>query len=579
MTTSCLTTIRLLPLLLLLASASAVDLPRNTTRYDFSALPPVMLAEISGNDPRGITLMIVKDDQVVFEHAVGNKTLASVFLIASASKMPTSNVVMDLVARGLLGLDDRVADHLNFWPQSAGDPRSQITIRHCLSCTSGLSADDTYEGDTSLTMDAAVQGIATLPLNFTPGTQYGYTGNGFHVAACVAEHVSGKSWVELVQEIFITPMSLSTFRYPDNANPRVAGGASSNTDDYARIISTHLARGRYQGKRLFPASMIDRMQEDEFVNQGITTVFASPAPDSSWHYGLSWWIPPYTGEPTEISDPGAFGATPWIDLGRGYAGVILMQDDGSTGMRVWNALRPVINSAIDAEHDLILVRAAAAVMSGDTVALSARGGAWGPESAITYTWSVVAAPGGAPTPAFSGNGTNEAQESVATLTRAGTWTLKATIAAPSAPGESITSTVTVTAPATPTGIVIGPDPARVVAAMTIDLSAVVLDQFAQALSPQPAITWSTSAGSISADGLLTAPGTPGSVVVTASADGLSDSHTVVITDVNGNSPADPPPSGSSSGCGMGGSVAALLFAFLLVPFARWRQTSVSGTRP
>lgn len=580
MTNSGLASIRSIPLLVAFTAASAVDLPRNTTRYDFSAVPPAMVAEIASDDPKGLTLMIVKDDQVVFEHAVGNKTLASVFLIASASKMPTSNVVMALVARGLLGLDDRVADHLDFWPQSASDPRSTITIRHCLACTSGLSADDTYEGDGSLTMDQAVQGIATLPLNFTPGTQYGYTGNGFHVAACVAEHVSGMSWAQLVEDAFITPMSLSTFRYPDNTNPRVAGGASSNTDDYARIISAHLARGRYQGTRLFPASMVDRMQEDEFVNQSITTVFSTPAPDATWHYGLSWWIPPYTGAPTEISDPGAFGATPWIDLGRGYAGVIMMQDSGPVGMRVWNALRPHITAAIDAEHDLILVRPAAAVVSGSTVALTARGGAWGPESAIAYTWSVESAPGGAPTPGFSDNGTNDGQESTATLTRAGTWTLKVTIAAPSAPGETITSTVSVTAPATPTSIVIGPDPARVIAGATIDLSADVLDQFAQALSPQPVITWSTTAGSISADGLLTAPGTPGSLEVTASAGALSNTYTVIITDVHGNSPADPPPpSGSSGGgCGMGGSVAALCFAFLLLPFARRRQSSTCDER-
>lgn len=138
MTNSGLASIRSIPLLVAFTAASAVDLPRNTTRYDFSAVPPAMVAEIASDDPKGLTLMIVKDDQVVFEHAVGNKTLASVFLIASASKMPTSNVVMALVARGLLGLDDRVADHLDFWPQSASDPRSTITIRHCLACTSGL---------------------------------------------------------------------------------------------------------------------------------------------------------------------------------------------------------------------------------------------------------------------------------------------------------------------------------------------------------------------------------------------------------------------------------------------------------
>jgi CubicO group peptidase (beta-lactamase class C family) len=267
------------PILLLASNLAAADLPRNASRYDFSALPAAMAAEIADGTPGGFTLMIIKDDQVVFEAAVGNKTLASGMAIASASKMPSTTLIADLIQRGLLGLDDKVADHLPFWPQSPADPKSQITIRQCLSCTSGLPFDDTFESDSSLTMDQAVQGIATLALDFTPGTRFGYTGNGFHVAGCVAEHVTGRSWAQLVQEAWVAPLGLGVFTYGNSANPRIAGGATCTTDDYARILSVHLARGRYQGNRVFAAGMLDRMQEDEIVNQGITSVFNSPMPD------------------------------------------------------------------------------------------------------------------------------------------------------------------------------------------------------------------------------------------------------------------------------------------------------------
>lgn len=433
--------------LLALAGATAAagaDLPRNPTRYDFSALPAAMSSEIAAGSPAGFTLMIVKDDQVVFEHAVGTRTLASVMPIASASKMPSTTVIMHLVSLGLMGLDDRVADHLPFWPQSAADPKSAITIRQCVSCTSGLPFTDTYVGDASLTLDTAVQGIATLPLDFAPGTQFGYTGNGFHVAGCVAEHVSGKSWAQLVQEVWSGPLSLATFSYGATSNPRIAGGVSCKTEDYARILAVHLARGRYLGTRVLAATTVDRMRQDEFVNQGITTIFSSPG-QPGWHYGLSWWISTYAGSgaPTEISDQGAFGTTPWIDLGRGYAAVMLMQSTTPTGTRIWNRLEPAIEAAIDARRDLVVVRPATATVSGADVALAARGGAWGPESATTYTWSVVSAPAGATSPTFPANGGNDAQSCLVTLAP-GAWTLRVAIAAPSAPSLSRTSDVTVT---------------------------------------------------------------------------------------------------------------------------------------
>ena len=132
--------------------APGVELARNATRYDFSAVPMAMAASIASGTPRGVTLMIVKDRQVVFEHAVGNLDLARALPIASASKMPTTTVIMSLVAQGLIGLDDRIADHLSFWPQSAADPRSRITVRQCLSNTSGLPTDDTWINDRTITL-------------------------------------------------------------------------------------------------------------------------------------------------------------------------------------------------------------------------------------------------------------------------------------------------------------------------------------------------------------------------------------------------------------------------------------------
>ena len=501
-----------------------------------------MTAEITGHPPRGFVLMIIKDDQVVFEQAVGDQTLSSSMPIASASKMPSSTLIADLIDRGLIGLDDTVASYLSFWPQSVADEKSRITIRQCLSCTSGLPFDDTYESNGSLTMDQAVQGIATLPLDFSPGTQFGYTGNGFQVAGCVAEHVTGKSWNQQVQEKWVGPLGLNVFTYGNTANPRLAGGVTTNADDYARILSAHLAHGRYQGVRLFAARMVDRMQQDEFINQGISIVFNSPYPSDDYHYGMGWWLSPYTSTVQEVSDGGAFGTMPWIDLTRGYAAVVLMRSTATVGLRVWDNLRPVINGVFDAQHDVILVRPATAVLMPDatTVTLSARGGAWGPESAINYSWSTVGMPGGAPAPIFTSNGNNDAQECPVVITRADTWTFRVNITSTAVPGQRQTSDVTIMVPMVATAVTITPPSASVVVGGSVALAATVLDQFDQPLAVQPMVVWSTSAGSITTSGVLTAPGVVGPLTVTATAGSLFATCTVTVTATNSAPVLDKP---------------------------------------
>jgi len=44
----------------------------------------------------------------------------------------------------------------------------------------------------------------------------------------------------------------------------------------------------------------------------------------------------------ELSDPGAFGCTPWIDLDLSYTAIILIQSRTGIGTEIWNAVRPLV---------------------------------------------------------------------------------------------------------------------------------------------------------------------------------------------------------------------------------------------
>lgn len=175
-----------------------------------------------------------------------------------------------------------------------------------------------------------------------------------------------------------------------------------------------------------------------------------------------------------------------------------------------------------------------AQVAGTTTQLSVLGADAGGEAALVYTWAATAGPAAV---SFAPNGTNAAKSSVATFTRAGSYTLEVTIR--NAATLTAKSSVAVTVDATVTTISLSPATANVGVTGTQAFTPVVSDQFGQALAAPPVLSWSLSAGcvgcSLSQAGLFTAGTTAGGpFTVTASAAGKSGTATVQVL------PVEPP---------------------------------------
>ena len=130
-----------------------------------------------------------------------------------------------------------------------------------------------------------------------------------------------------------------------------------------------------------------------------------------------------------------------------------------------------------------------AAVTGKTASLSVLGTDAGGQASLKYTWSVTAAPTGG-TVAFSSNGTNAAQSSMATFSMAGTYSL--TVKIVDAGGLSVSSVKSVVVsqvwtstkyPVVATVYVTGTTLQPVVPAF--------LDQFGNPMTNPPALTWST----------------------------------------------------------------------------------------
>jgi uncharacterized lipoprotein NlpE involved in copper resistance len=133
------------------------------------------------------------------------------------------------------------------------------------------------------------------------------------------------------------------------------------------------------------------------------------------------------------------------------------------------------------------------------------------EANLEYFWSVSAGPGAV---AFSANYVNGSKQTVATFSRAGTYTLLVTIV--DAQGLRTTSSVQVEVQQRVGSIQITPGKQTIATNGTLQLAATQLDQFGFPMTTPATITWRTTAGSINASGLFTAPATNGLAVISAS---------------------------------------------------------------
>lgn len=121
--------------------------------------------------------------------------------MASIAKSMTALAVMQLVEKGTLDLDTPIQTYIPDFPKH---PKSQITTRHLLSHTSGISGyKDNKESNIQTeyaTLYDALGLFKDRDLLFEPGTKYSYTTYGYTVLGVIIEKVSGLTFEEYMQK-------------------------------------------------------------------------------------------------------------------------------------------------------------------------------------------------------------------------------------------------------------------------------------------------------------------------------------------------------------------------------------------
>ena len=356
------------------SSSSAPDEPPVQHGLDFTAFDSAMNAGITAEGLEGATVVVVqKDSGIVYVKGYGAYDKDRVFLLASASKIISVGVLMRLADEHLLNLDAPIGTYVGgAW----GDEKANLTVAQMFSNSSGMvglvdrpfylpyicqyrpvgtlvdCAQQIYDAN-----DAA----AVVP----PDTKFRYGGGQWQLAGGIGVVASGKPWSQLIRETYIDPCGTTSLGYTNqftdgaasgypawftgdpstlNAtdNPNIEGGGYIDAEDYGKILLMHLRGGMCGSNRVLSDTAVARMQQDRIAAAygGTTNTAVLQG------YGLGWWID--RSHPGVVADIGLYGATPWLDVARGYGAMILIEGNSTIGAQLWLETKPILDGMFDA---------------------------------------------------------------------------------------------------------------------------------------------------------------------------------------------------------------------------------------
>lgn len=204
---------------LALAAVAGFSIATQAAAPSFQAGVDAAAAEIlKSTGVPSASVAVIRDDHIVLLRAYGQAHLdpalpatpAMRYSIGSVSKEFLAATIMLLVEQGKLTLDDPVG---KYFP--ALTDAGQVRVRDLLNHTSGYR--DFWPQDyvpaamlQPITKDKLIHDWATLPLDFTPGTQYQYSNTGYAIAGAIVEQVSGQPLMELMLQRIFEPLGMKS---------------------------------------------------------------------------------------------------------------------------------------------------------------------------------------------------------------------------------------------------------------------------------------------------------------------------------------------------------------------------------
>lgn len=228
------------------------------------------------------------------------------FFLGSGSKMITAATILQLVDQGLVGLDDLLADYVDF------EVATPITIRHLLQHKSGLSDNgsiyDTCDPDEVMDGLAA---LAARPFNREPGIGAEYSTDGFNMLSLVMSSATRQSAADVVRQNIFEPLGMTStyFTGAEDGPPLVVGGESWDPDCTADRMDIGTGGGFASSATDLDTFMRALFEGDLLTEESLNEMTTADSQVFGIDYGLGLGVlyPPDGGDQAMYGHWGEFG--------------------------------------------------------------------------------------------------------------------------------------------------------------------------------------------------------------------------------------------------------------------------------
>lgn len=238
-----------------------------------------MIRAVNNNDyPNIHSVLIARNKKLIFERyfagkdenfgvnlGIVNHTKETLHDIRSISKSVTSACIGLAFSQGLLtNVDQNIFDFFPDYNIYNTGSKSQITIKHLLTMTTGMEWDESMSYTDPLNAEIQmtnatdpVEFVLSRPMIAPPGQLFNYNGGATHLLAAIIKKVSGKEINDFAKEFLFTPLGINHFvwnKYSKSGQPAAASGLRLRSGDLMNFGLLYADGGRWMNTQVIPTS-------------------------------------------------------------------------------------------------------------------------------------------------------------------------------------------------------------------------------------------------------------------------------------------------------------------------------------
>lgn len=249
--------------------------------------------------------------------------------IGAASQWLTAALVMMFVDEGKITLDDPV---VNYVPEFGKYFKNYITLRHCLSHTTGIETDflkfsKLFDKSKYESLEQEVNSLAAKNIANNPGKDFFYGNIGLNIAGRVLEVVGKRRFDQLMTQKLFRALAMRRTSFSNlmggAVNPSI--GAKSSGDDYVNFLVMLLNNGKFRGQQVLSEESVDELFK---ISTAEANIKYAPEVGRGLAYASGAWVleDDGQGKATSLVCPGLFGTWAMVDRKRGFAYFFLPKD-------------------------------------------------------------------------------------------------------------------------------------------------------------------------------------------------------------------------------------------------------------